>query len=107
MWCVCMCVCVVCVCVCVCVGVCVCLYVSVCVCVCVWVCVCVYVCVCAPIIIGGGDDDSKNIFALQLKVIQTIRGINKCTSCRQTFKHYNTQHTDSSFFIYTESDIAH
>jgi len=70
-------------------------------------CVCVSVCVCAPIIIGGGDDDSKNIFALQLKVIQTISGFNKCTSCRQIFNEYNTQHTDSSFFTYTESDITY
>ena len=95
----------VCVCVCgVCVYVCVCGVCGVCVCV---VCVCVYLCVWAPIIIGGGDYDSKNIFSLQLKVIQTISGINKCTSCRQKIKDYNTQHTDSSFFMYTESDIAH
>jgi len=69
--------------------------------------VCVCVCVCAPIIIAGGDDDMKNIFALQLKVIQTISHIKKCTSCRQIFKDYNTQHTDSSFIMYTESDMLH
>ena len=52
-----------------------------------------------------GMFNNKNIFTLQLKVIQTIRGVNKCASCRQTFKHSNTQHTDSGFFIHTESDM--
>ena len=63
---------------------------------------CVRVCVCVCVRTHNfcaGDDDSKNIFTLQLKVNQTFSGVNKCTSCRQTFKHSNTQHTDSGFFI--------
>jgi hypothetical protein len=58
------------------------------------------VCLYIRIIICDGD-----ILTLQLNVIQTISGVNKCTSCRQIFKQSNTQHTDSGFFIYTESDM--
>jgi len=74
--------------------------------VCVYVCLCVFVCVCRHNFVVG-DDSKKDIFALQLKFIQTICGVNKCTSCRQISKDYNTQHTRSGFFIYTESDMLH
>ena len=63
----------------------------------------VCVCVCVRITFVVVMFDSKNIFTLQLKVTQTISAVNKCTPCRQIFKHSNTQHTDSGLFIYTES----
>jgi hypothetical protein len=63
------------------------------------------VCVCNHIFCCG-DYDIKNISTVQLKVIQTFSGVNKCTSCRHTFKHSTTQHTDSGFFIYTESNVT-
>jgi len=55
--------------------------------------------------IFGVYDDSKHILTLQLNVIQTFSDVNKCTSCRQIFKHSNTQHIDSGLFIYTDSDM--
>ena len=67
-------------------------------------CVCVCVCVCVHNFVMGMFD-SKIIFTLQLQVNQTFSVVNKCTSCRQIFKHSNTQHTDSGLFIYTESDM--
>jgi hypothetical protein len=66
----------------------------------------VYMCLCESThYFCGGDDESKNIFTMQFPFIQTFSGVKKCTSCRQTFKHSTTQHTDSGFFIYTESDM--
>jgi len=62
-------------------------------------------CVCVRIIICGGDDDSKNIFTLKLKVIQIFSAVNKCKSCRQIFKHSNTQHTERGSFIYKQRDM--
>jgi hypothetical protein len=41
------------------------------------------------IIFWGGDNDSKNIFKLQRRVIRIISGVSKHTSCRQIFKDYN------------------
>ena len=59
---------------------------------------CVCVCVCTHNFCGG-NDDSKNIHTLQLKVIQTFSAINKCKCCRQIFRNTNIQHRDSGFRI--------
>jgi len=95
-------VCVVCVCVfVVCVFMCVYGVCVMCLCVCVW-CVCVLCVHTHACIVFGWENASKNIFYIEIKVIQTFSDVNKYTSCRHTFKLSNTQHTDSSFFIYTE-----
>ena len=62
-------------------------------------CVYVYVCVCGHIIFCGGDDDSRNIFTMQLMAIHTFSAVNKCTSCREILEDSNTHHTDGGFFI--------
>jgi hypothetical protein len=67
------------------------------------VCVCVCVCVFARIIFCGGDDDSKNIFTLQLKVIKplvlliNVRPVDRYLS----ILIYNI-HTVASLYIYSK-----
>ena len=67
----------------------------------------VCVCVCVRIIFVVGMIDNKNIFTLQLKVIQTFSGVIKCTLFTRIYKESSSQHNHGGFFIYTESDMVH
>jgi hypothetical protein len=39
--------------------------------------------------LGGGDNESIKIFILQKRILRTMSGFSKHTSCREIFKDYS------------------